>query len=68
MPDRRRALLTDTERERIAGKGPQQRQYESVSRVRRRVKEELPKDVALLKEHHEDLLEEIRDVVCEEEE
>ncbi len=61
-----RALLTDTEREQITGEHGQDRKYQATSRVRRRIKEELTEDVELLAEHHPDLLDELRDVVCDE--
>ena len=63
---RTRALLTETERKHIAGETTDQRKYEAVSVVRRRLKDELTKDIELLEKHHGDLLEELRDVVCEE--
>lgn len=73
MPERQtagmaktRALITETEREQIAGEHSDQRRYEATSRVRRRVRGELKKDVALLEEHHPDLLDEVREVVCDE--
>lgn len=62
---RTRALLTETEREQIAGEHGDKRRYEAVSRARRRVKDELTRDVELLEQHHPELLAEIRDVVCE---
>ncbi|WP_455448321.1 hypothetical protein [Natrinema thermotolerans] len=61
-----RALLTETEREQIAGEHGDQRRYQATSRVRRRIEEELSKDIEVLEEHHPELLEELRDVVCEE--
>ncbi|TMT78009.1 hypothetical protein E2L06_20865 [Haloterrigena sp. H1] len=61
-----RALLTETEREQIAGKHGDQRRYQATSRVRRRIDEELSKDIEILEEHHPKLLEELRDVTCEE--
>lgn len=61
-----RALITETEREHIAGKASPKRKYESTSRVRRRINEELPKDIEILEEHHPELLEELREVVCPE--
>jgi spore maturation protein CgeB len=61
-----RALLTETEREQIAGEHGRDRRYQATSRVRSRIKEELSKDVEVLAEHHPDLLEELREVVCEE--
>jgi hypothetical protein len=63
-----RALLTDAERRHISGEsGNDQLKYEAVSRVRSRIDEELTTDVELLEEHHQDLLDELREVVCEEE-
>ena len=61
-----RALITETEREYIAEKGSNSRKYEAVSRVRARIFDELPKDVAVLAEHHPKLLEELRKVTCNE--
>jgi hypothetical protein len=63
----RRALLTETERERLSkpSDAPDQRVYESVSRVRRRIDEELSKDIEILREQRPDLYEELRTVVCE---
>jgi hypothetical protein len=55
-----RALLTETERERIAGEGDNdQRRHESVSRARRRIREELPRDVEILREYHPTLYDEL---------
>lgn len=62
---KQRALLTETEREQIAGEHGDQRRYEANSRVRRRIKDELATDAEILEEHHPELLEELRDVVCE---
>ncbi len=63
-----RALLTDKERKRIAGNSDdEQRRYEAVSRARRRIHEELPDDLELLKEHHPTLYDELKSVVCGEE-
>lgn len=64
---KQRALLTSTEREQIAGEHSDQRRYEATSRVRRRIKDELTADVEHLAEHHPELLDELRAVVCEEE-
>lgn len=62
-----RGLITDTERERIAGTVDVEdaKRYQAVSRVRRRIREEVPRDVDVLAEHHPELLAELRDVVCE---
>lgn len=59
-----RALLTETEREQIAGDHGDDRRYQATSRVRRRLNEELTTDVAVLADHHPDLLAELRGVVC----
>jgi predicted transposase YdaD len=64
---RGRALMTETERENIRGEHSDSRRYESVSRVRARIHDELAADVELLQDHHQELLDELRQVVCEEE-
>ncbi|WP_306055609.1 hypothetical protein [Natronococcus wangiae] len=60
-----RALLTETEREQIAGEHGDSRRYQATSRVRRRIDEELDRDISILEEHHPELLEELRTTVCE---
>jgi hypothetical protein len=60
-----RALLTETEREQIAGEHGDTRKYQAVSRIRSRIGEELTTDVLLLREHHPDLYNELREAVCE---
>jgi len=60
-----RALLTEKERERIAGEPEnEQRRHEAVSRARRRIHAELPEDLELLEEHHPTLYDELVSVVC----
>ena len=61
-----RALITETEREHIAGEHGDQRKYEAVSRVRARINNELTADIKVLEENHPELLGELREVVCEE--
>jgi hypothetical protein len=63
-----RALMTDTERERIAGVEDVEdiKKYQAISRVRRRIEDELTEDIEILEEHHKGLLDELREVVCEE--
>lgn len=61
----RRALMTKRERELIAGDDDDDLRYQAVSRVRRKISDELTTDVALLREHHPDLYEELQEVVCE---
>lgn len=62
-----RALLTETDREYITGAAGDEKRYQSASRIRRRIREELPADVEILEEHHPELLAELRQVVCENE-
>lgn len=64
---RSRALITDTEFERINGQADVEsaKRYQAVSRVRKRIRDELPREMAMLEESHPDLLEELRAVVCE---
>jgi hypothetical protein len=63
---RTRALLTETDREYIVGTDAEgNKRYQAVSRVRDRLSE-LERDVAVLEEHHPDLLAEVRAIVCEE--
>lgn len=63
---KQRALLTETEREQLAGEHGDQRRYEATSRLRRRLEDELTTDIEILEEHNPELLEELRDVVCSE--
>ena len=60
-----RAMLTETEREQIAGEHGRERRYQATSRIRRRIGDELTEDIEVLAEHNPELLEEIRDVVCD---
>lgn len=62
-----RALLTETEREQIAGEHGRERRYQATSRVRARVEEELTRDIEILEENHPELLDELRGVVCDDE-
>lgn len=61
-----RALTTDRDRRQIARKGDvtDSEHYQAVSRVRRRIRENLGDDVKLFEEHHAGLLEELRETVC----
>ena len=63
----RRALLTDRERELIEREedSDDDLRYQAVSRVRRKIEDELTTDVELLEENHQQLYEELREVVCE---
>jgi len=64
-----RALTTDRDRNQIAriDEVTDSEHYQAVSRVRRRIKENMTEDIEILKQHHPNLLEELRDVVCEDE-
>jgi hypothetical protein len=64
---RYRALMTDTDREHITGENnPTQNQKDqSVYRVRQRIREELPQDIKILREHRPDVFEELKEIVCE---
>lgn len=64
---RTRALLTDRDRELIAGidVDNENRRYHAISEVRTRIQDELAEDVAVLEEHHPELLGELREIVCE---
>ena len=66
---RTRALMTETDRQQIADEeegDDENKRYQAVSRVRSRITEELPEDVAILREHHPKLYEELQEIVCEE--
>ena len=58
--------MTTTDRERITGEVdvPDEKRYQAIHRVRSRI-EELETDVDVLREHHPELLEELREVVCD---
>ena len=62
---RYRAIMTDTDRKHVSEEGdPSDQQVDqSVYRVRQRITEELPEDIAILKEHRPDLLDELSEVV-----
>lgn len=61
-----RGLLTDREREILSGEADvsDDYRYRVVSRVRNKI-ERIGEDAELMAEHREDLLEELREVVCE---
>ena len=63
----RRALLTDRERELIEAEEESEDdlRYQAVSRVRRKIEDELTTDAELLQQNHPELYEELREVVCE---
>lgn len=65
---RYRAIMTETDREHISetSEPSQDQKDQAVYRVRQRITDELPKDIEILREHRPDVLEELREVVCEE--
>ena len=60
-----RALTTETEREYLRGEHGDQRMYEARSRVKSRINEQLAEDVDLFEDEAPELLEVLREVVCE---
>jgi len=62
---RGRALLTEYERESLAGEHTDQRRYEARSRFRSRVTENLTEDIEFLEKNDPELLGELREVVCQ---
>lgn len=60
-----RGILTEYERECIAGEHAKQREYEARSRIRSRINDPLRQDIAHLEQHDPGLLEELREVICE---
>lgn len=63
----RRALLTETERETLRNPDSSENPYVAVSRVRRKLVEELPEDVEILRNNRPDLFELLEEAVCLEE-
>jgi hypothetical protein len=65
-----RALMTQTERDRIAGVEDVEdiKRYQAITRVRGRIEDELTEDIRILEENHEGLLAELREVVCTQDE
>jgi hypothetical protein len=61
----RRALLTDREREIIAGENvdDESRRHQAVSRIRRKIQDELPRDMETLQNNHPQLFAELQEVV-----
>jgi NTP pyrophosphatase (non-canonical NTP hydrolase) len=59
--------MTKTDRKQIADQEAvdENKRYQAISRVRSRIQEELTKDVEVLREHHPELYEELKDVVCD---
>jgi len=62
---RRRALLTDTERELLSSGQKTDRYYQAVSRVRKKINEELNQDIEILLENNPELLKDVQDIVCD---
>lgn len=64
---RYRALMTDTDRGHISGASnpTQDQKDQAIYRVRQRIRKELSKDIEILAEERPDVLEELREEVCE---
>ena len=62
---RTRALLTERDRELLAEEDGGNRRYQAITEIRSRISEELSTDVEVLEENHPQLLEEMREIVCE---
>jgi Glu-tRNA(Gln) amidotransferase subunit E-like FAD-binding protein len=60
-----RGLLTEGERKYLRGESGDQRMYEARSRYRTRINEEVTEDVELLDQHQPELLDELREIICE---
>ena len=67
MADDYRAILTDREKEILRGEADvsEKYYYRVISRVRDKV-EAVEDDLAILDEHHDTLGDELRDIVCDE--
>jgi hypothetical protein len=63
---RTRALLTETERNHLRSEGANSQRYQAISRIRNRIDDELATDVDILREHHPELYQELRETVCSE--
>lgn len=61
---RRRAILTDTERELLSSGDKSDRYYQAVSRVRKKINEELSEDIKVIENNNPELLKEMREIVC----
>jgi hypothetical protein len=62
-----RGILTGYERKCLAGEEEKQREYEARARIRSRIDGPLAEDIDHLKKHDPELIEELRDVVCDDE-
>jgi hypothetical protein len=67
---RRRALLTDRERELLISDDEDEKEYryQAASRIRNKIEDELTEDLEILDEHHPELARELREVVCDDQE
>nr|WP_224448731.1 hypothetical protein [Haloprofundus salilacus] len=60
--------MTKTERKRISKEEEveDRKRYQAITEVRNRIHDELTEDIEVLREHHPELLDELRDIVCDE--
>jgi hypothetical protein len=59
-----RALITEHEREQLAGEHGTEREWQAITRVRGRIDGPLKEDLATLAKHNPNLLTELRQAVC----
>lgn len=59
-----RALLTDRDREVLQGE-PSEDQYTRRSKIKARIRDRLPRDLEILREHHPEAFEQLTEVVDE---
>lgn len=59
------AIMTEKDRQRIKGESgdPDDKRYQSATRIRQRIAE-LKQDAEILEKHHPELHEELQDAVC----
>lgn len=63
---RTRGLLTENDRRVLAGeKGSENRRQQVIWEIRSRIRDEIPQDIEYLSENEPELLEELRETVCE---
>ena len=64
--EKTRALLTSAEREALTDEHGKNRKYQAKTHARRRIEDELPTDVMVLRENHPELFEKLCEVACDE--
>lgn len=62
-----RGITTESEREYLRGEHGDQRRYEAKSRIKKRIQEQVAEDVTVFAEETPELLDELREIVCNDE-